>query len=183
MADEIKEEQVSSGNTSVGGTGTSTENQDAGKGQEPKAGGTESGKTYDEAYVKSLRDEAAGNRVKIRELEAKIKAYTDKDKTELQRAADALKAVETERDTLKQSLRQHELALAAVKFNAIHPEVVAKMVPEDSPNIEVAIADLKKQYPSLFRTVGSGDGGAGTGSGNAETSMNTVLRRAAGFRD
>ncbi len=150
-------------------------------GQDPKPVEQTGGKSYDEEYVKGLRSEAAGYRTQLRELQDKVKAFEDKDKSELQKAADALKASATEKEQLQAKLRENEIALAAVKHNAIHPEVVARMVPADAQNIDNAITDLKKQYPALFKKVGGADGGAGDESGD-DFNMNHLLRRAAGYR-
>lgn len=61
------------------------------KQEEPKA----EVKTFDEAYVKSLRDEAAGYRVKLKEFE-------DRDKTDAQKHADRIAELERENAAFKQ---------------------------------------------------------------------------------
>ena len=63
------------------------------------------GKTFSEAYVKQLREEAAGYRVKLKEIE-------DSEKSELQRATEAAEAA------------QHELA--ATKSEAARLRIAAK---------------------------------------------------------
>ncbi len=72
----------------------------AGGGQAPPSGENQP-KTYDEAYVTKLRNEAAEHRVKSKDYETKLKAIEDSQKTELQNAEDRAAAAEAERDRAK----------------------------------------------------------------------------------
>lgn len=154
----------------------------------PQAGGTPQAgpdlakqETFDAAYVKKLRDEAAANRTKLREVEAELKKRTDAEMTETERQKAALDAAHAERDELKSTARRLEAQVAAALAGAPHPDVVARLVPPDAENITEAMQDIKKQYPALFArpVAGSADGGQ-SGKRPAAPSMNDFIRQSAG---
>ena len=60
-------------------------------------------KSFDEAYVKKLRDEAASNRVKLKE-------YEDRDKSEAQKQAEAIAEMQRENAELRAGKMRAEIA-------------------------------------------------------------------------
>jgi pyruvate/2-oxoglutarate dehydrogenase complex dihydrolipoamide acyltransferase (E2) component len=79
--------------------------------------------TFDRAYVTKIREEAAANRVKAKELEAKLKEYEDRDLSEIDKAKKDAEAAAAERDGLRAELVEtrreslvHKVA-AELKFN------------------------------------------------------------------
>lgn len=70
-------------------------------------------KTFDEDYVKSLRQEAAKYRTQFKEASEKAKAYDEyleSQKSEQQKMADALEAASRERDDLKSQMMRLKVA-------------------------------------------------------------------------
>lgn len=75
----------------------------------------EDAKTFDEAYVKELRQEAAKYRTQNKELQEKAKAYdeyVDSQKSEQEKQAEALSTAEKERDALRSELLRMKIASA-----------------------------------------------------------------------
>lgn len=75
---------------------------------EPKP--AEEPRTFDEAYVKKLRDEAAEQRTKAKALEAKVQEFEDRDKSETERLNERLKGAETRADTAEARVLRYEIA-------------------------------------------------------------------------
>src|SRR5918912_4037079 len=98
MADEANGQapNVSDNQGQVPNTNTSTENENASQ---------DDVKTFDAAYVKQLRDEAAKYRKQVRDLEAKVQQSTQSQMTEAERATQRLKDLEAANATLQQQLR------------------------------------------------------------------------------
>lgn len=92
-------------------------------------GGT--GKTYDEAYVKRLRDESAANRIKARELEEKVKAMPN------EITQNILKALGIEGDPNK----AYEQQLADAKSKAVQAE--------ERANAKLVAAEVKVQCAQI----------------------------------
>lgn len=78
-------------------------------------------KTFDEAYVKQLRSEAAASRKARQDLEAKIAEFEERDKTELEKLSGKVTKAEAERDQAKAALLRFEVAQ--------EKEVPARLVP------------------------------------------------------
>lgn len=84
-------------------------------GQEPDAKTTEpkpaeEPRTFDETYVKKLRDEAAEQRTKVKALEAKVQGFEDRDKSETERLTERLQGAETRADTAEAKVLRFEIA-------------------------------------------------------------------------
>lgn len=127
-------------------------------------------KTFDESYVKSLRDEAAKHRTekqnerKAREaLEAKIKEYEDAKLSadeKLQRDFEETKATLQKFQTAAQEKELAlQLALAAKDENISDLKAAIKLADRELiqyddngqiSNMDVVLADLKGTYSSLF---------------------------------
>jgi len=102
-----------------------------GEGQEPETGAEQGtsepqegsgGRHYSEPYVKQLRREAASSSTQLTELEARLREYEDRDKTELEKATQ--RVAESERRATEAELRllryevatQHGLGMEAAAF-------------------------------------------------------------------
>lgn len=68
-------------------------------------------KTYDESYVKKLRDEAAKHRREKQELAGRLQSYEDANKTELQRAEEARTTAEQRASAAEAASLRLEVAL------------------------------------------------------------------------
>lgn len=78
--------------------------QEAASGEQESSGSSEvEEKTFSEAYVKQLREEAAGYRVRLKEIE-------DSEKTELQRATEAAEAAQRELEASRQEAARLRIA-------------------------------------------------------------------------
>jgi hypothetical protein len=170
-----------------GGTGEKSGGDDAPGGQKAgDAGGTggATGKTFDEAYVKELRDEAAKHRRDKAAVEAKLKAIEDAKLSEDEKRAKRMQELEAENARLLGETRRAAILAAAATAGAIVPEAVVGLVPADAEDVKQAVAAVKREYGDLFRkpVAGSADAGAGTGDQGKKpvTDMNTIIRRAAG---
>jgi hypothetical protein len=128
------------------------------------ATGTEAAKTYDETYVKKLRDEAAAHRTKLKAFEDAEQARKDAELTATQlaekKAADAeakVAAAETRvRTALATAVLTTEASAAGMK-----PSAVARVVrlaggdvafdDEGQPtNAKALIAALAKEFPEFL---------------------------------
>lgn len=140
-------------------------------------------KTFDEAYVKELREEAAKHRREKADLEKRLKAIEDANLSEEQKRAKRLEDLEAENVRLKSETRRSAILAEAAAAGAIVPQAVVGLVPADAEDLKAAVAALKREYADLFRkpSAGSADAGAAAGSEKKPVSdMNTIIRRAAG---
>lgn len=132
--------------------------------------------------ARELRAEAAGLRKRLKDAEGKNASYETERLTEgekLQKRIDELTAAN---GALLQATHAATVASKAATAGALYPEVVARQIPDDTDDIDKAVADLKKRYPALFggaASVSSADGGA-RGSPIKGDDMNSMIRRAAG---
>lgn len=145
-------------------------------GQEP----TKEGRTYPESYVRQLRREAAGTRTRLAEVEEKLQAFEDHDKSESEKLTARLtdsekRAVEAEGRLIRfEVAAEHGLDMSATKF----------LTGATREEIEASAADLAE----LLKDKGSGpppsfDGGArepAPESKNPEAAHNDFLLRALG---
>jgi hypothetical protein len=76
----------------------------------PESKPAEEPRTFDEAYVKKLRDEAAEQRTKTKALEAKVKEFEDRDKSETERLTERLQGAETRAETAEAKVLRFEIA-------------------------------------------------------------------------
>jgi hypothetical protein len=134
----------------------------------------ETPKTYDEAYVKKLRDEAAGHRTRLKALEDAEEARqtaalseTDRLKKE---AADALKRSEAAETRAREALGKAAVTAAAAKLG-VAGDIAQKLVTveydgEGNPTgVDEALAQLVKAHPYLI--AGSGAGASATNGARA----------------
>lgn len=153
-------------------------------------------RTYDEAYVKKLRDEAAANRKAAKDNADKLKKLEDSKLSDDEKLKKELEGFRGLVPTLQGQLREMQVREAAATHGAVYPKVIAPLIPSDldfndDAAVKAAFEGLRQEYPTLFRRTrggngtgqdqvpGSGDGGAGTGRTPAG-GMNEFIRRAAG---
>lgn len=147
-------------------------------GQEPdeSTDAAPSGKTFDESYVKQLRNEAAGYRTQLNETQSRLAALEEKDKSDLEKAIARAERAEKERDGLKSDLDSEKqgraqdktrqmIAEAAADAKFHNPSWAARLMDPDvfesitSPEqAKKAVEDLVKADPA-GTLVQSGDDG------------------------
>lgn len=159
----------------------------AGTGAGKEGDGGSQGKTYDEAYVKKLREEAAANRVKARELEEQVKKLPqeitakvmkalglepDPDKNYEQQLAEAnAKAQEAEKKANERLVRAEVKALA-VSMQIIDPDAAYLLIDKsgvkitDTGEVEGAKEALEALVKAKPYLVGKGGSGGSVGSGS-----------------
>lgn len=91
------------------------------EGQEPKAEPKGEAKTFDEGYVKKLRDEAAKYRTEAQEAKARAEQYEEQNQSELEKASTRLQRAEKAKTEAEAKLLRYEVAH--------EKEVPAKLVP------------------------------------------------------
>jgi hypothetical protein len=159
-------------------------------GQEPGASNSQT-QTYDENYVRRLREEAASHRKEAKDAKDKLKAIDDAQKSELQKANERAEAAE------KRAAEYEAKQLVSASMDAIegaakaamarNPRTVAKLLmadgvagaetgKPDSSAVKSAIEALKKSDPHLFEQAGPKSGDAGGGNGSNATDMNGLIR-------
>ncbi len=141
-------------------------------GQEPQAGTGEPNppETFDAAYVKQLRQEAAEYRKKLRELEAKAKADDEAKLSEAERLQKKLAELElgqAERERERQERTvKYEIRLAAQKMGVIDDDAAYRLLDPAAlefdddgmpTNTERVLKDLIARRPYL---VGGGSSSA-----------------------
>lgn len=161
---------------------------------EPKDKPKEEPKTFDEAYVKKLRDEAASHRTKAKDLETKLAATTqetmakvlkalglepDPNKNYEQQLADANKKAQEAEEKANARLIQAEVKMQAVSLQIIDPDAAYALMDRSRVQIgddgvvsgvKEALEALAKDKPYLVGKAGSTQVGSGsnpgTGGGN-----------------
>lgn len=143
------------------------------QGQEPETSGGESAqdattpKTFNEDYVRGLREEAAGWRRKAQEAAAKIGDFEKAQMTEAERlkaeAQEAKAQAEAARAAAKQAIARAEITRHAAKVG-LDPTLAERLVDvqfDDAgqpTGVDEAINNLLQQYPNL--KAGSFEAGA-----------------------
>lgn len=134
-------------------------------------------KTYDESYVKKLRQEAAARRKREHELESELKAIKDKELTDKERAErDAAEAKTAAADAIgKANARIIRAAIteAATAANAVDVATVRELlagkieVDDDGEpmGVEEAVKALLEEKPFLVKSGDDDTGGRAAGSG------------------
>lgn len=180
-----------------GGSGAGAEDGNGGEGKgsgDDGKGGNGSGEEkFDATYVKQLRQEAAANRKKAAEAEAKLKAREDADLSETQKlqkqADEANKKAEEAEQRSRQRVARAEVLTEATKAKLVDPDAAYRLIRDDiefgddgePKNVATLIKQLAKDRPYLItRSTGSADGGSGHDSRGAGGGMNENIRRAAG---
>lgn len=143
--------------------------------------------------AKKLRSEAASLRKRLKAFEESEAKRSDAEKTEAQRAADRLAALEaelnTERSARRALLVQSTAATAARKLGFRNPDLAQRLISANDvefgddgtpTNIERLLGDAAKEFPDLVSgTTDYGGGPRGQAPG-AGADMNKYIRRAAG---
>jgi len=135
-------------------------------------------KTFDEDYVRSLRSESAKHRSErnelrktVEELDAKLKGYEDKSKSEVEKITE-------EKVKLEQALadRDREMAEAALKakvyseasrLNIVDSEMaylaldISSLDPDDPKSVQKALSSLVKDKPFLLKSAPPTPGAGG----------------------
>jgi hypothetical protein len=129
-----------------------------GEGSKPNAD-AKSPKTFDEAYVKTIRREAASARTELQETKSKLQELLDRDKTDAEKLSERLAA--SERQASEATLRALRYEVAAEHGLDLK---TARFVTGDSKEAmtETAkeLADLLESKRAAERTAGGFDGGA-----------------------
>lgn len=125
---------------------------------------------FDAAYVRKLRAEAAENRKRLRELEAKVKADEDAKLTEQERLQKRIAELEKKDSEYQQTLQErtvrYEVMLTANKLGIVDPDAAFRLLDVSSlefdedgkpNNIEKVLKKLVSDKPYL---IGSGGGSA-----------------------
>jgi hypothetical protein len=157
--------------------------QQHGNGQAPAPNSVDALPDWAQKQIREARKDAAKYRTRVQEFE-------DAQKTEAERAADALKAAEERAQQYEQryqsAIAQSAVTDAASKAGAISARAVYMLIRDDitfddagdPSNIAELIGKARSDEPQLFRASGgSGDGGKGTNNGPPSTTdMNAVIR-------
>lgn len=143
------------------------------------------------AEAKKLRAEANSLRQRLRIAEQKAEAAANAGKSDEEQRQARLAAAEARAEALEAQLRSTTARIAvserARKAGAISPNAVYALIRDDlefdddgdATNIADAIAQLRKDEPSLFRAA-AGDGDGGRRGPNSGDDMNSTIRRMAG---
>lgn len=137
--------------------------------------------------LKAARNDAAKYRTQLREtqkavrdLTAKVKTFEDANKSDLQKAQDALKEIQTQNAQLAIKSFRADGVASAVRMNSIDPDAVAKLLdPDSDEDVDAQVKTLVKSKPYLFKSSGNGDGGNGGERGRehgTKVSMNDLIR-------
>jgi len=142
------------------------------EGQEPEV------KTFDEDYVRSLRSESAKHRSErnelrktVEELDAKLKGYEDKSKSEVERITE--EKMKLERDLADRDREMAEAALKAKvyseasRLNIVDSEMaylaldISTLDPDDPKSVQKALSSLVKDKPYLLKSAPPTPGAGG----------------------
>ena len=137
---------------------------DAGEGKSPDgeqqpAAEEPQGRTYSEAYVKQLRNEAAKHRNRIEELEESIQERADADKTELEKLNDRAASAEKKAEDASTRLLRYEVA----SEHGLDMSAAAFLTGATREEIELRAEELGKLLQDKAKPTTAGfDGGART---------------------
>lgn len=130
-------------------------------------------KVFDEAYVKSLRQEAAQYRTQLKDLAAKAEKGSELEKQ--------LQQLIVEKESSEKRAMFFESSLTANCVNPRAAYLVASAEGLFRKNGEPDWSALQAAVPELFRRPGQANAGNGTGAPPpAKASMNEFIRKAAG---
>jgi len=135
-------------------------------------------KTFDEDYVRSLRSESAKHRSErnelrktVEELDAKLKGYEDKSKSEVERITE--EKMKLERDLADRDREMAEAALKAKvyaeasRLNIVDSEMaylaldISSLDPDDPKGVQKALSSLVKDKPFLLKSAPPTPGAGG----------------------
>lgn len=135
-------------------------------------------KTFDEDYVRSLRSESAKHRSErnelrktVEELDAKLKGYEDKSKSEVEKITEEKVKLERaladrDREAVEKDVKMQVMAEAS-KLNIVDPGMaylaldLSLLDPEDSKSITKALSSLVKDKPYLLKSAPPTPGAGG----------------------
>jgi hypothetical protein len=141
-------------------TATPTEGQEPEgvEGQEPTATPqvTPEAKTYDEAYVRQLRKEAAAQRTKASTAEEALAKLTDRDKTELQRLTEGAAESDKRAASAESKLTRYEVAAE----RKLDMSAASFLTGETREEIEASADKLSELLATKTEKPPSFDGGA-----------------------
>jgi myosin heavy subunit len=148
--------------------------------QAQDAGSADASKTFDEAYVRTLRGENAKTRTELKSALLRLKELEDAQLSDAEKREKRLKDLEAENADLRRTAREAQTRAAAASAGAVNPAAVARLI-DEGEDVEKAVTALKKSDPYLFHRPGAGsaDGGAG-GAAVRGQNFNDLIRRAAG---
>lgn len=129
-----------------------------------------------EAHIKSLNAEAAGYRVErnelrktVEELNARVKAYEDEGKSEVEKLANKVADYEAklaEKDrVINETAKRSKIMIEVSKLPVVDPDAVYRLLDvsaiENPADIKKAIGALLKEKPYLVKDSGPPTPGAG----------------------
>lgn len=145
---------------------------------------------------KRLQRELRQAQTALSDVQAKLKEKEQAELSEQERAQARIRELEAREQELANTVRnahlRGEVTAAAVKAGATKPDVLHRLIDPadiewdgDKPkNVDALVSDLKRQTPELFRAehrTGSADGGSrGKQSQGSSSTINAMIRRAAG---
>lgn len=150
---------------------------DANMQEDGQGSGTPEPKTFDESYVKKLRDEAAANRKKAADLQAQIDEAKKAEMSEIERAkADAQQAQETAKSIeAKYRQAQRDMAITQEAAKAGFPVAAALKLADVTVSddgavsgVEEAIKQLVADYPGMVAGAGGGSNGSSMNGSRAK---------------
>lgn len=190
------------GDDGSGGSGTSgtgdADDTGAGTGGDGSQGddgagtgtGGDGGTGTDDKELAKARDEAAKSRIALREAQTKLKELEDKGKSDLEKAQELVKTLETQVGTVTDKAKKAIVAVASGDLGIVkeaRSDAAALLDwskiedPLDEAEVTKALKELVKERPYLLGKAGSGaDGGAGGRQKSGTESMNDRIREAAG---
>lgn len=148
------------------------------EGQDPANGAPDAPEVFGREYVEQLRKEAAGYRVRMKELESKVDAFEKEKLGDRERLQAELDAAKKEREALDGALRQERARVAIVQAAAKHgiaPELAERLVDvefdaDGAPvGVDEALKKLAATYPHLVQP------GGGSAPTNPQKSKATML--------
>jgi hypothetical protein len=129
---------------------------DEGTGSKPDA---KTPKSFDEAYVKTIRREAASARTELQETKSKLQELLDRDKSDAEKLSERL--AESERQASEATLRALRYEVAAE--HGLDMGAAAFLTGDDKASITDTakkLADLLESRKAAERPAGGFDGGA-----------------------
>jgi hypothetical protein len=178
------------GDGSGGGTGDGSQG-GSGTGSQADDGGTQGGSSGSDMVPRSEAQEA---RREAQSLRNRLKAAEEaRAALEREKLSDSEKIVQERDDAVKAAsdanlrVREMQVQVLAQDIGIVDPEAASRLLdwdkiknPDDRTQVEKALRDLVKDKSYLIGHAGKSDGGAGDGSGGQGTSMNDLIRGAAG---
>lgn len=158
----------------------------------PDADSGDGQKAFDADYVRKLRSENAAYRKRAQEAEGRVAAFEQSQLSEAEKAQARIAELEKQNQALLDSAHrdrlERQVALAAPKYGIVDPDAAVRLLDIDRldvaddgtiNNLDDTLKNLIKDRPWLVGTQ-RGSGGGGARPQQPATSMNDVIRQAAG---